>query len=119
MRKTYRFSHTVCQGGYLYSHKISGGAVINDKEGLRNALMEVADEFKLLDVTIKVYDSAFFFFFMIKPSVIPLDVINSIQEKIARFGLWGKDYAYTGVYDLQEGYVRQELKRLGFDYDRG
>lgn len=119
MRKTYKFNSMVCQGGYLYAHKLSAGGMIKDKDGLKGALKKVADEFNLIDVTIKIYDAIFFFFFMAKPSVIPLDVINLIQESIASFGPWDKNYVYTSVYDLQEEYARKDLEKLGFDYDKG
>lgn len=119
MRKTYKFSSMVCQGGYLYSRKLLSGEFIEDKEGLRDALMVVAGKFKLIDVTIKIYGSVFFFFFMAKPSVVPLDVINSIQEDISSFSSWDENYVYTGVYDLQEEYVRKDLEKWGFDYDKG
>lgn len=118
MRKTYRFSHSVRQGGYLYAHKAASGETIKNKDGLRNALNAIAKKFELIDVTIKIYDSIFFFFFMRKPLVKPPELINSIQKNIASFGLWSPDYLYTTVYDLQEEYVRKNLKKLGFDYNR-
>lgn len=115
MRKTYKFNHKVVQGGYLYSHKTNG--VIKNKEGLRNALNAIANKFKFIDVTIKIYDSIFFLFFMSK-NIKPI-LIEKIQNNISNFGIWDKDYIFTAVYDLQEEYVRKDLEKLGFDYDGG
>ena len=42
-RRLYKFSHSVCQGGWLYAHKAAGD--IPDKEGLRNALKAISGEF--------------------------------------------------------------------------
>jgi len=117
MRKTYRFSHSIVQGGYVYAHKILDGRIEN-KEGLRNALNAIAKKFKLLDVTIKIYDSTFFFFFMAR-NIKPTELINLIQKHMSYFGAWDKDYIYGTVYDLQEEYVRKDLKEWGFDYDSG
>ena len=61
-RKLYTFSSSVAQGGYLYAHKTSAGAIV-DKEGLRNALSAISKKHELIDVTIKVYDTIFFLFF--------------------------------------------------------
>lgn len=119
MRKTYKFSHSVCQGGYLYAHKTAKQESIKNKEGLKNCLQAIAKRFELIDVTIKVYDSIFFFFFMTKPLVKPIELIKSIQNNTSCFCLWDPNYLYTGVYDLQEQYVRKDLKKLDFDYDKG
>ena len=116
MRKTYRFNHKVVQGGYLYAHKTY--EVIKNKEGLRNALKAIANKHKLIDPTVKVYDSIFFFFFMSR-NVKPNELIEKIQNNISNFGIWDKKYLYTTVYDLQEEYVRKDLEKLGFDYDEG
>ena len=116
MRKTYKFSHSVVQGGYVYAHKIANRKIEN-KEGLRNALNEIIKKFKLIDATIKVYDSIFFFFFMAH-NIKPIELINSIQKNISSFGAWDKDYLYGTVYDLQEEYLRKDLSKLGFDYDK-
>lgn len=118
MRKTYRFSHKVVQGGHLYAHKTVGGTTIKNKQGLKNALNAVAKKFKLIDVTIKVYDSILFFFFLFR-GIKPIELIEKIQKNISNFGVWHKDYLFTTVYDLQEEYVRKDLEKLGFDYDKG
>ncbi len=119
MRKTYKFSSCVCQGGYLYAHKIADGEIIKNKEGLRNALNAISNKFELIDITIKVYDSMFFLFFMTKPRIEPMDLIKSIQKNISSFGLWHQDYLYTTVYDLQKEYIKRDLEKWGFDYDGG
>ena len=55
-RVLYKFSHSVCPGGFVYSHKTKEGHAIADKENLRNALKAFAARSGLIDVTIKVYD---------------------------------------------------------------
>ena len=119
MRKTYKFSSSVSQGGYLYAHKTANGEIIKNKEGLINTLNAISKKFELIDVTIKIYDSFFFFFFMMRPRTLPIELIHSIQKNIASFALWAPDYIYAGVYDLQEEYVRKDLEKLGFNYDKG
>ncbi len=118
-RKIYKFSHSVCQGGYLYCHKTKDRIPIGDKEELRNSLHAVAKEFELIDVTIKVYDAIFFIFFMNKPSLVPQQLIDSIQKNTAAFSTWEENYVWTGVCDLQESYVRKDLEKWGYDYDKG
>ena len=80
MQKTYKFSHSIHQGGYLYIHKTKNNELIKNKEELRNSLNSVAKEFELIDVAIKIYDTIFFFFFMFKPKIAPMNIINRIQE---------------------------------------
>ena len=82
-------------------------------------LNAISKKFELIDATIKVYDSIFFFFFMTKPLVSPKDLIEKIHSNLSSFGKWDKDYLYSTVYDLQEEYLRSYLKKLGFDYDKG
>ncbi len=117
-RRVYKFSHSVFQGGYLYAHKASNGS-ITDKEGLRNALIALSVQLGLIDATIKVYDNIFFFFFMFKPSLVPQKLIDGIQENVTDFAKWEEEYLFTGVYDLQEKYVRDYLKNKEYDYDKG
>jgi len=117
-RKLYKFNHSICQGGYLYAHKTLNEELIKNKKGLRNLLSATSNKFQLIDVTIKIYDSIFFLFFMEKPSVHPLKVIESIQKHIGSFNKWDKKYICTGVYDLQEEYIRKDLNKFGFDYDK-
>ena len=117
-RTLYKFSHSVAQGGNLYAHKVSQG-IINNKDGLKNALSAVSIKFKLIDPTIKVYGAIFFFFFHVPKSLAPAALIDSIQKNMQHFGEWDKDYLFTGVYDLQEKYIRKDLEKWGFDYDKG
>ena len=118
-RKLYKFSHSIHQGGYLYMHKTTHEGLIRNREELRKALEETAKKFGLIDVTIKIYDNIFFLYFMMKPSIAPAKIIDSVQESITTLNSWHKDYLLTGVYDLQEEYVRKNLKEMGFDYDSG
>ena len=117
-RRLYKFNHSVVQGGYLYSHRTANGEVIKNKEGLKNALNAISSKFKLIDPTVKVYGSIFFFFFLNR-NVAPIKLIEAIQKNIASFGIWDKDYLYTTAYDLQEKYLRKDLEKLGYDYAEG
>ncbi|MFH1433227.1 MAG: hypothetical protein ABIG84_08515 [archaeon] len=119
MRKTYKFSHSVCQGGYVYAHKTADEQILENKDGLINALHAIGEEFKLIDLTIKIYDTIFFFFFMTRPTVVPLKLIEAIQKNISAFGNWDQEYLYNEVYDLQEEYLRKDLDKWGYDYDEG
>ena len=116
MRKTYKFSHSVCQGGYFYSHK---SPKINNKEGLKNVLSAIVKKYGLIDTTIKVYDNIYFLFFMCKPNLKPIDLITSIQKNVEMFAEWDKEYLYNTVYDLDEKYLRNYLKQRGFEYNEG
>lgn len=117
-RTLYKFSHSVAQGGNLYAHK-AGQGIIKNKDGLRNALNAISIKLKLIDPTVKVYDTIFFFFFHVPKSLAPAALIESIQRNIGTFAEWHEDYLFAGVYDLQEKYVRKDLEKLGFDYDKG
>lgn len=117
-RRLYKFSSSVAQGGYLYAHKTTSDSITN-KEGLRNALNAIAKKFELIDATIIVYDQIFFVFFMLKPSLAPQKLIDSIQSNAAPFARWDEDCVWTGVYDLQEKYVRGYLTKMGYDYNGG
>lgn len=118
MRKTYRLGHSVAQGGWLYAHRVGSG-IIRDREGLRQKLMGVETRFGLIDVTIKIYGNIFFFFFMAKPTIVHQKLIEEIQQAISGFGDWNKECLHTGVYDLQEQYLRKDLEGWGFDFDGG
>ena len=118
-RKTYRFSSSACEGGYLYIHKTADGEQIADKDGLRRALVLTGEQLGLIDVTVKIYNSLFFFFFMMKNNVKPITVIECIQEEINKFGKWHDGEFFGTAYDLQEAYIRRDLEKLGFDYDKG
>lgn len=116
MRKTYKFSHKALQGGLLYSHRCSK---INNKEGLRNMLGAIVKKYSLIDVTIKIYDTIFFLFFMCKPTLKSIDLIEGIQKKLYLFGNWDKEYLYTTIYDLNEQFLRNFLKKHSYDFDKG
>lgn len=117
-RVLYKFSSSVCQGGYVYAHSTKGNSITN-KDGLRNALHEIVQQYALIDATIKIYDTIFFLFFMTKPMVVPQRLIDNIQEKIAPFSTWADECLYTTVYDLQERFIRKDLHTWGFDYEQG
>lgn len=117
MRKIYKFSHSISQGGYLYAHKTEGQ--IKNKTGLKNCLAAISKKLGLIDATIKVYDSIFFFFYMCKPSLTPADLTSLIQKQIGLFGQWDEQYLYTGIYDLSEEYITKYLKDAGFEYEKG
>lgn len=117
-RKLYTFSHSISQGGYLYAHRTSSNPITNSGE-LRLVLNEIAKEHELIDVTIKVYETIFFLFFMSKPSLAPLELINSLQEKTASFAQWDENYLWAGVYDLQEKFLREYLEKNGYMWDEG
>lgn len=118
-RKLYKFNHSVHQGGYFYCHKAIKGKKIENKLGLRNALNAIAVKLDLIDATIKIYEDIFFFFFMTKPLTKPVDIIEAIQKNITGFAEWDKEYLYNTVYDLQEEYLRKDIKKFGFNYDEG
>ncbi len=118
-RTLYKFAHSVAQGGNCYLHRTSNDSRIENKEGLRSALNAVAIKYKLIDPTVKVYDTLFFFFFHLPKTLAPLTLIGSIQKNISSFGEWDEDYLFTGVYDLTESYLREHLKKLRYEYDEG
>jgi len=49
----------------------------------------------------------------------PATLIDAIQRNMESFAEWDKDYLFTGVYDLQEKYVRKDLEKFEFNYDKG
>jgi hypothetical protein len=56
---------------------------------------------------------------MSKKSLVPQELIDSIQKNIPSFAAWDENYLWTGVYDLQENYLKEYLARAGYDYDDG
>ena len=58
-RILYKFNHSVSKGGSVYINKTGK---IENKEGLRNALDAISKKNGLIDPTIKIYDTIFFFF---------------------------------------------------------
>ena len=117
-RTLYKYSHSVAQGGNVYSNKVIQDNIPN-KIGLKNVLNAITSKFNLIDATVKVYDNIFFFFFHIPKSLAPIKLIESIQKNINSYAEWDEDYLFTGVYDLQEKDIRNYLKQEGFEYDEG
>lgn len=115
----YKFSHSVHQGGYAYGHKTKENHIIKDREGLRDALNAIARQYGLMDVTIKVYSNIFFIFFMMRPSIAPQKIIDAIQKGIGEFSEWSDDYIFSGMHDLQEKFIKEELAKWGLDYEQG
>jgi len=118
-RTLYKFSHSVAQGGNVYIHKTAPDKIIQNKHGLKNALEAVSKKFKLIDPTIKIYETISFFFFHVPKALAPAALIESIQKNISSFAQWDEDYVFTGVYDLQDKFLRKDLEKWGFDYEKG
>ena len=118
-RKTYKFGHSVCQGGYFFAWKTKKGAELQRGDELRRRVNLVVQQFALIDTTLKVYDSIFFLFFMFKPSIRRQDIIDALVESIGDLEEWDDKHLCTGAYDLQEKYIRNELQKWGFDYEQG
>jgi hypothetical protein len=116
-RTIYKFSHSVQQGGWLYVHNAS--STITEKKELQTALENVRQTYTLFDTTTKIYDKIFFFFFAYNPSIAQDTIILAIRHAIEPLGTWSEKYVITGVYDLQEKYIRKDLEKWGFDYDQG
>ena len=117
-RRLYKFSHGVSQGGYMFANKILTEKIEN-KEKLREILNVIVEKYQLIDVTIKIYDKIFFIFYMMKPSISQGLIIDSIKAEINTLGNFDEEYIFTSVHDLQEKYVREDLKKFKFDYDKG
>ena len=118
-RILYKFSSSTSKGGNAYIHKTISGKSIENKEGLRNALNEISKKHGLIDPVVRIYDSIFFFFFHMPKSLAPADLIESISKNIPSFAGWDKDYVFTGVYDLQDKFLRKDLEEWGYDYEKG
>jgi hypothetical protein len=118
-RILYKFSHSTAKGGYAYIHKTISSKSIENKLGLRNYLEAISKRYGLIDSNIKIYDTIFFFFFHMPKSLTPAILIESIKKDLLLFGEWDAEYMYTGVYDLQEKFLRKDLDKWGFDYDKG
>lgn len=84
-RILYKFSHSTAKGGNAYIHKTIPDKCIVNKQGLRNALDAISKKYELIDPTIKIYDSIFFFFFHIPKSLAPAELIESINKNISSF----------------------------------
>lgn len=118
-RIIYKYSSSVSKGGNVYIHKTVHDEFIKNKEGLRNVLEAISKKHGLIDPTIKIYDKIFFLFFHIPKSLAPAELIDSILKNIAYFASWDEDYVFTGVYDLQEKFLRKDLEKFGYEYDEG
>jgi len=118
-RILYKFNHSTSKGGNVYVHKTIKGKIIKNKEELRKVLFDISNKHKLIDPTIKIYDTIFFLFFHIPKSLAPAVLIESIEKDISLFAEWDEDYVYTGVYDLQEKFIRRDLDRWCYDYEKG
>ena len=118
-RILYKFSHSTAKGGNAYIHKTLSGKSIENKQGLRDYLDAISKLHGLIDPTIKIYDTIFFFFFHIPKSLAPALLIESIRKEISLFAEWNEEYLFTGVYDLQENFLRKDLEKWGYDYDKG
>lgn len=118
-RILYKFSHSVSKGGNAYIHKTLSGKIIKNKQGLRNYLNAISKKYNLIDPTIKVYDDMLFFFFHIPKSLAPAQLIECIGKNISLFADWDKEYVFTGVYDLQDKFLRKDLEKWGYDYEKG
>ncbi len=118
-RLLYKFSHSVAQGGNAFIQKTLNGKSIENKQRLRDVLNEIALQHKLIDPTIKIYDTIFFFFFHIPRTLAPLRIFESIDKDIIPLDQWDEDHIFTGVYDLQEKFLRKDLEKWGYEYDKG
>lgn len=118
-RIIYKFSHSTAKGGNAYIHKTIRGKNIKNKFGLRSYLDAISKKYDLIDPIIKIYDNIFFFFFHIPKSLAPVILIESIGKDISLFAEWDKDYVFTGVYDLQDKFLRKDFEKWGYDYDKG
>ena len=118
-RILYKFSHSTAKGGNAYIHKTIVGKGIENKQGLRNYLEAISKKHGLIDPTIRIYNTIFFLFFHTPKSLAPALLIESIGKNLSLFSEWDDDYVWTGVYDLQEKFLRKDLERWGYDYDKG
>lgn len=118
-RIMYKFSHRVAKGGWMYVHKTTANNPIQNKTGLRNVLEAIVNKFKLIDSTIKIYEDIFFLFFHLHGNIAPALLIKKVQMNIDGFAEWHAEYVFSGVYDLQEKFLRKDLQRFGYDYDKG
>ena len=118
-RILYRFSHSTAKGGNAYIHKTVSDKIISNKLGLRNVLDAISKKHGLIDPTIKIYDHIFFLFFHMPKSLAPDILIESISKNISPFSEWDEDYVWTGVYDLQEKFLRKDFERWRYNYDDG
>ena len=117
-RMLYKFSHSTSKGGNVYIHKTAVDKCIENKSELRTYLNAISKKHSLIDPTIKIYDNILFFFFHIPKSLVPTELIESISKNLSSFADWDKEYIFTGVYDLQETFLKKELEKYGYDYEK-
>ena len=118
-RMLYISNHSITKGGNVYICKTLFGKIINNKQGLRNALNAISKKHNLVDPTIKIYNDIFFFFFHIPKLLVPAILIECINKNIAQFAEWDKEYIFTGVQDLQSKFLKEYLKTFGYDHEKG
>ena|SRR3989344_1116258 len=86
MKKLYKGRHWVASGGFHFIQRtrnhqeIFAGEV---KEKLTEVLQEVAQKFKMLDVTIKIYPSNFHLFFFCHGHA-PIEITNAILNAVTK-----------------------------------
>jgi DNA-binding PadR family transcriptional regulator len=114
MRKTYRYSHSIGQGGFMFVQKSDKPI---DKEPLWKALQPAIEKCKLIDVTLKVHENVFFLFFAAPRGHSPQQVADEIRSAIAWLAWWDEEYLMVTVDDVQEESVKKELARLGITDD--
>jgi hypothetical protein len=112
VKGTYKFSHSVCQGGFVYIHKSDKN--ISNKIGLRNYLEAIIIKHGLFDVNIRIYDNVFFLFFAMKPSMSPNQIIETIQKQLSKFGEFDSEFIFNGCSDISEEFIVKELDNWGF-----
>ena len=52
-------------------------------------------------------------------SLAPALLIESIGKDLPLFSELAEKYVFTGVYDLQEKFLRKDLNKWGYDYEQG
>jgi hypothetical protein len=114
MRKTYRYSHSIRQGGFMFVQKSDKPI---DKEPLAKALEPAIEKCKLIDVTLKVHENVFFLFFAPPRRHSPQQAADDIRSAIAPLASWDEEYLMVTVDDVQEESVKKELARLGITDD--
>jgi len=118
-RILYKFSHSTAKGGNAYIRKTIINKNIENKQGLRNYLNAISKKYELIDPIIKIYNNILFFFFHVPKSLAPAVLTECIDINISLFADWDEDYIFTGIYDLQDKFLRTDLEKWGFDYDKG
>lgn len=118
MRKLYKFSSSVCAGGWVFAQRVKSGKIEN-KEELRSRLNEAGMKLNLIDATAKIYDNIFFLFFAMNPTLAAAQAIEEIQKSMAGIADWDSQYLFDGIYDVQEEYLKKYLAKTGLDFEKG